>query len=409
MKISNLLTMTALACLLFLMGACSSDDDGTVNPLEGANFMLFVNTSSESFEGLILPFDDFPEGTVNPVDVTGTVQHASMRHPGLSFGNAMYMSPGPNEEAGIQRYVIGENGDIQTDGFLAVPGYFAEFVILSETEGYYYDFQRNNMGLQKFNPTSMARTGEIDLSSDLEPFSPSDTAVVVLESFLIERNGTLVTQMHIESRQFGFDALAGDKTFIVTIDKDAESATVSTYEEEELRIGYFGIMNYFNWNEADDGYLYFASRFKNPIEGEDGKVFRLLPGQNVIDPNWSMDLGSSQYVGGPALILGGPTPFGDKLYMQYYASPFSTYDADDCFAYEIDIATREATRIDGIPAGNNIYLNGPQVVGDKIFFAVSNDTFNGYYSYDPITQETQPELTLEGGSVHGLYILDDQE
>ena len=405
---SNLLNILSLICLLFTAAACSSDDD-VVNPLEGSNFMLFVNTSSDSFEGLILPFDDFPSGTVNPVNVSGTVQHGSMRHPGLSFGNALYMSPGPNGEAGIQRYVIGENGGIETDGFLAVPGYFPEFAILSETEGYYYDFQRNNMAIQKFNPTSMARTGEIDLSSDLETFLPSDTAVVVLESFLIERDDKLVTQMHIETRQFGFEALAGDKTFIVTIDKEAESATVSTYEDEELRIGYFGIMNYANWNEADDGHLYFASRFKNPVVGEDGKIFRLLPGQNVIDPNWSIDLGTSQYVGGPALILGGPTPFGDKLYMQYYASQFSSYDADDCFAYEIDIATREATRIDGIPAGNNIYLNGPQVVGNKIYFAVSNDTFNGYYSYDPVTKETQPELTLEGGSVHGLYFLEDQQ
>ncbi|MEM9673504.1 MAG: hypothetical protein AAF992_13005 [Bacteroidota bacterium] len=213
--------------------------------------------------------------------------------------------------------------------------------------------------------------------------------------------------MHIETRQFGFDALAGDKTFLVTIDVASESAEVSTYEEEELRFGYFGIMNYNNWNGADDGHLYLASRFKNPIIGEDGKIVRLQTNSNEIDPNWMIDLSDPQYVGGPALILGGPTPVGDKLYMQYYATPFENYEMTNCFAYEIDINTREARRIEGIPANANIYVNGPTVFGDKVFFAVSNSTFNGYYSYNPTTQEVRQEMELSGGSPHGLYALDE--
>lgn len=156
MKVRNvLLTVMILAVL----GSCSNGDDGFVDPLAGTNFMFFVNTSSESFEGLILPFDSLPSGTVRASEVSGTVQYGSMRHPGLSFGDAIYMSPGSNGEAGIQKYMIGESGRVQADGFITVNGYFPEFVILSETEGYYYDFERNNMGYQQFNPTTMKRTG----------------------------------------------------------------------------------------------------------------------------------------------------------------------------------------------------------------------------------------------------------
>ena len=72
-----------------------------------------------------------------------------------------------NTKQGINKMGLDATGKVVDQGFLPSlsNAYETNFLVASATEGYYWDKVRGGLKLQKFNPTTMERTGEIDFSS----------------------------------------------------------------------------------------------------------------------------------------------------------------------------------------------------------------------------------------------------
>src|SRR3546814_18254164 len=77
---------------------------------------------------------------------------------------------------------IYSEGDVVEDKFLPSlsTSYISNYLVVSPTEGYYWDDVRGGLKVQKFNPTTMERTGEIDFSSLSEGLQDESAGQLIL-------------------------------------------------------------------------------------------------------------------------------------------------------------------------------------------------------------------------------------
>ena len=59
---------------------------------------------------------------------------------------------------------MNDDGSLKDEGFIST-GTYTQYLVVDETHGYYLDADRSTLNLQKFNPSTMAGTGEVDLTS----------------------------------------------------------------------------------------------------------------------------------------------------------------------------------------------------------------------------------------------------
>ena len=158
----QLFKLSMFALIVVLFASCGDDEDNTVDPtVPKSSFPLVLMTqSSGSIDGFLTAFDELPEGDVDPTNRFNSQDVASSQGM-VTFGNSIFARDFESND-GVLRYDIEDDGSITTGSFID-GGQRMKVHVVSETKGYYADLEQFN--IQIFNPETMQRTGEVDMSA----------------------------------------------------------------------------------------------------------------------------------------------------------------------------------------------------------------------------------------------------
>jgi hypothetical protein len=396
----------ALAAMIFL-GACS-DDEGTP-PEESKDDRYVIMTATEKWDvGYFTTYKEFPTGSVEKI--TDQSLQIGVAFGYRSFGKWIFITSNAAGNPGIQKYSVNEDGSLKSEGFI-VTGGSPQYVIIDETHGYYHDKDISTINIQKFNPTTMVRTGEVDLSSlAKEEVDGKEVEYQLIgQHTLAAKEGKLyagITYGTITGAGFGDDIV--DYIEFAVIDM-ATNTLDKTIKYEGLRSIGWGSSGNKMWTLGDDGALYFCSTGLR-VGMATSSVIRIKAGETEFDDNWIIK--ATDY-NGPSSIATILVKNG-KLYLE-----LSSEDLLDNFSnlqniifdyYVIDIESKEATKIGGMPQHHYAWANEQAIteIDGELYFWVRNleEEIDGYYKLNAAgTSATQVFNVAHDGFMWGLVKL----
>mgnify|MGYP000986535390 CR=1 FL=1 len=414
MNFNKLTATIILATGLFV--SCV-ENDNPVNPIdpdpEGTNKYILITTSDQSVEkpGYATAFNELPTGEIVN-NGTGSLQ-------GLGFGgwrpqnNRIFkMFNTAAAERGIEELKVDAEGKISPSGFIKTDqttNGSGNFVIASETQGFYFDGE-NPLDIQTFDPSTMARTGEIKLEEAVNEQGADEPAILyrsVGQKFLVVKNGKLyadITYAKTDGEQKGL----WDDFF-----PDVHIAVINLENlqyEKTIKIEDTGSIAYVNDNKRydfdDNGDLYIVTQ-GNTETGGKSKIVRIKASEDVVDPEWSLNMDDifpggkfvSVFAKGGKIITVVPNT-------ALTGGPEGNINQEDVWDfYQFDIESKEKTKIEGVPSVTNPGAAfGAIEIDDKVLLRVhtKDGSTNGYYQLDG-TSATPLFNVTAGGSVAGLY------
>ena len=183
-----------LTSVLFLtMGSlvltsCSSDNNDTTptEPSATGKYVLLTAESTTANAGYYAAYDNLPTGAVDNIGGYSLQARAygGFRH----YKNWIFNKATLSGETGVVRFSLNASGILEQSGFIKC-GTSAQNLVVDETTGFYFDADRGKTKIQKFNPTTMQRTGEIDLSELVEKGTGISTNVTTGDQTIIAKEG----------------------------------------------------------------------------------------------------------------------------------------------------------------------------------------------------------------------------
>lgn len=389
------------------LGSCSKDNntDTDTPPHEEGNRYVLMTTmgpfDSSLQGGYFGTFADFPTGNISNINTNSLqIRNAfGFRAYGTWFFN-QYNTQG---DAGLQKYEVDNTGKISESGFL--PNAQPSYLIVNDELGYYLDPERGLLKIQIFNPTSMQRTGEIDLSSLKKEGIEYQ---VIGKHTLAAKEGKLyagITYGTIAREGYGDDVVDYVEFAVINI---ASNTLEKTIKYDDLKSIGWGSSGNKMWTLGDDGALYFyATDLGNAFANS--SIIRIRQGETDFDRNWIIRAKdySEKSTFATALVKNG------KLYTEFASEPlaadFSNLQQLIWDYYVIDMNTKERTKISGMPKafyawGSN---NAITEIDGKIYFWVSNPTekVEGYYELKDNNTAQQVFNVTDGGMIWGFVKL----
>ncbi len=414
----SIVLKTVLWCMaaLPLLTGCDKNDNPPAELKNEKYVMITMSENSLTKPGYASAFNDKPTGSVSNIK-TGTLQGMGMGgwRPYKNWLFKMFNTAA--NEKGIERLNVATDGTITSGTFLktgSTQNGSGNFVIQNETSGFYWDADKPFM-IQKFNPTTVSRTGEMDFESIIKKTDAGITNQSIGQHFLAIKGGKLFADVHYgkqtASAQWGmFD------DFFSYISIAVIDIATGTYEKT-ITYANTGGITYINDNEMfsfdTNGDLYIVTQGRSAIGGK-SKILRIKAAATEFD-TWELDMDEIKNV--------ATTP-GNYKFVTIYANNGKLYTtiptvsltggqtgninfAEIWEFYSIDATTKTRTKIDGIPAVTNPgAAYGTQKLDDKIVFRVNapSKTINGYYELNAAgTGATSLFNVSEGGSVSGIY------
>lgn len=390
-----------LCIAAFALTSCKKDDPINQNELPPGKYVI-QTASSKWGSGFYNSYLTLPNTDIS--NINSHSMQVSEVFGTRSFGSWVFDRMNSAGETGLQKYRLNAEKELTEAGFIPDAG---NYVIVDATLGYYFDANRGLLKLQIFNPTTMLRTGEIDLSSLAAPDEDDVEYQSIGQHILAHKEGKLFASINYGTTLGGgyADDLYNEVEFaVVDIATNTLDKTI-TYSGVK-GMGWGSSANKF-WTKGDDGALYFYSPgFSNGITKS--TIIRINAGSTDFD-NWSIEADDYQ-VGstfGNALVKGG------KLYTQFsntqLISDYSNLDDYIFEYYSIDLITKERTKISGIPLNHYVHANeqGITEIDGKIYFAVMTKSERGYYvlNEDNVSAKNAFRIT-DGGFIWGLLKLD---
>lgn len=399
MRKLNLKLLWLLAVAIFAMTSCSDDDDDDNTGADNestSGYAVWLITNSSDFSGMLLTCDTIFSGEIEPTEATyKSLGYA--RNAGTSYNGDVYNVYNTSGDLGLQKYTY-ENNTLSDAGFISVGDSYFTYEIVSDEKGYYTDSERSRTGIQTFNPSTMERTGEIDISSEIEPYITDSIALTRFGSFMMENDGYLYTEVFFYDSD-GYQYY--DSTFVAVFNTSTDEFVNLAIYPDYIWLG-FERKNTNFVTVSDDGDLYLASLVGNTNERQHSRCLRIKEGETDFD-DWVLDYNDIIGEEG-SFSLGGPAILNGKLYIRLKETgmnaDYSNMNEENEYAYEVDIDTKEATKIEGIPGSMSSVrysVNGPTIIDGLVYFVVSNSTYQGYYSYNPTTGDVNEAFSFTGG------------
>ncbi|GAA3620429.1 hypothetical protein GCM10022397_02750 [Flavivirga jejuensis] len=386
--------------------SCGSDDDINTNGvIENEAYAMFIQTDAEANTGLLVPFSELPAGEIDVSAITNGIQINAIRTPGIGYGGAVYNSNNSAGNSGIQKFSLSDDNTFFDDGFIPTGAQYASgnmFGLISKTKGYYSNSDVSQTAMQIFNPETMQRTGEIDCSTEINAIKDEleDVVSTSFGGFVIERDGKVFTEVYF-TNESGFQVI--DKTYVAVFDTATDTLDKIIVWDDYILLGY-GLKNtnYINFDEDNNLYLNgFIGNFTDP-EGPNFRSLRINNNETDFDTTWDINA-QRDFSNGENFALGGAI-INNKMYVKMFentiGNDFSGVAALDYYAYEIDLDTKQPTKINDIPVGYWVSVYGPSLFDDKPYFVVENDDEGKayFYSYDTDSNTSEKEITIIGGS-----------
>lgn len=332
---------------------------------------------------------------------------------GRTLGKTLYKVNSASNAQGILKMSLNAEGKVVEDKFLPSlsTAYITNYLVVSATEGYYWDDVRGGLKIQKFNPTTMERTGEIDFSS-LSEGLPNESAGQLI---IAKRDDKLYVDLLLGAK------LAGDwqitpkvkEVAIAVYDLTANKILNVTKFAGTTNLGVF--IDHVLWSldeKTKDLYFVAVGDMKRQPTDATSKILRIKAGETQFDPTFSIDIKSYQF---PA-EFNRLFVYNSKIYttipsrgVSYYggAQHGVTYRSDVWYWNEIDATTKKATRL-AIPADSFYGTQNPFLHNGEIYFLSNNTTeaYSGVNQYNPATGVIKETFHLKGsGRLNGFNII----
>ena len=427
MKALTLKTGILALAMGTLFVGCSDSNDPSPEPTPEAQdkYVLITMSKNQTDKpGYATAFDELPSGSITN-DGSKSLQ-------GLGFGgwrpykNWLFKMFSSDANAlGIERLEVDATGNVKPGQFIAgdnTTNGTGNFVLVDDTKGYYWDGSAP-LKIQTFDPRSLSRTGDIDLAAQIEAVqdeAAKNTPEVnvsnikyrsIGQKFLAVKGGKLfanITYATTNGTQKGFwDDLFPD-VYIAVIDIATNSYEKTIKIEDTGSIAYINDNNMYDFDSNGD--LYIVTQGTSPRgTGGQSKIVRIKANETDIDREWSLEMDAIQEGGKFVSVFAKE----GKIITVIPNTPLTGgKDGNINFSdvwefYRIDIATRERTKIEGIPAVMNPGAAFCAIeIDNKILLRVStaDGSKNGYYEYDASANSAKELFKVtSGGSVSGLH------
>lgn len=376
-RIAGKLFHFILAASVFLV-SCSDDDPAPVN--NGEEKYVIMTATEKWDAGYLTSYDGFPEGDVEKI--TNQSLQVNVAFGFRSFGKWIFMSSNAAGEPGIQKYSVNEDGSFKNEGF--IPTGAVQYLVVDETHGYYLDGNRSTINIQTFNPSTMERTGEVDLSSlaVTEIDGKEVEYQVIGQHTLAAKEGKLyagITYGTLTGGGFGDDVV--DYVHFAVIDM-ATNTLEKTIRYDGLKSIGWGSSGNKMWTLGDDGALYFYC--PGLLVGmANSAIIRIKAGETEFDDEWIVK--ATDY-NGPSSIATALVKNG-KLYVELASEDvkddFSNLESIIFDYYVIDLGTKQATKVTGMPQHHYVWANEQAIteIDGNVYFWVKNpaENIDGYY------------------------------
>lgn len=422
MKLRHILLSTVMLSAAFSFTACS--DDSTDPVLESTDKYVLITLAdrvSGSKAGFISTFDEYPSGTVSNA-TSGSLEGQGMGG-WRTYNNMIFkMFRTADYATGIEKIVINKDGSVTAGQFIAskdqaaAAKYFGtgNLVIQNETQGYYWDAAEPTK-IQHFNPTTMANTGSIDLTTAVNERGVDESAITFRsagQKFLAIKGGKLYANLTYGSNpnnQFGFfDDYFAD-VYIAVID-----LATGNYEKT-IKIEDTGSIAYINENHMYDfdsnGDLYIVTQGRSALGGK-SKIVRIKANETDIDKNWELKFsdfrpadngkfanvfaknGRLIFTLNTESLTGGPN------------GNINAADIWEFYSLDVNNASKTFNKITGVPIGTNpgAAMAAVEVDGEILLRGSTTGGENGYYVYDPSSNTASLSFLVNvGGAVSGFH------
>ncbi|MCU0468047.1 MAG: hypothetical protein MUF58_05550 [Arcicella sp.] len=396
------LTVLALATLYVLSSCSKSETEAT--PEAPSNFIIATSVTTAPFSGYLTSFGStIPTGSVSNIKTSSRQGNQLLGF--RTFGKNAFRMNNDAGERGITKYEVDATGGLKEVGFIAVDKAAfgsGQFIIMDATSGFYWDPALGLLKLQKFNPTTMQRTGELDFTSKLQ--DNTKQYVSLGQNMIMAKDGKLYANIHYGTtarkgyldaqdgviRLAVIDIATGNYEKTISINSGGRSTQIGWFNENEM------------WDLGDDGHLYFCNL--GALGAGGSTVHRIKKGESEIDANWILKMDDITKNGffHNLLIKGG------KLYTRIPTEgikPDFSNIGNEIWEYSaVDINTKAITKISGIPVVSfNGNANAIVEVNNEIYCMVvkASQNLNGFFKITG-TNATQSFQVTEGGSVCGF-------
>ena len=392
-----------LAFAFTAIAGCSSEEttDPTPVPEEKDKFVLM--TSTERFgSGYFTALDSLPKGTIQATNSKSLQIKEAFGF--RTFGKWFFNRTNAAGDVGLQKYSLNTDGSLKNEGFIAGS---TQYLVVNETTGYYLDETRGLLKLQKFNPTTMLRTGEVDLSA-VEKQGVEYQAVG--KHTIAAKEGKLFVGISYGTKAaagYGDDVFNAIEFAVVDIATDKYEKTI---KYDGLKGVGWGSSGNKMWSIGDDGALYLYSTGLGNTGFANPSIIRVKKGETDFDKSWvfstkGLQAGNSLAT---ALIKGG------KLYFEMASTPvkadYSNLTATIFDYYVYDMTSKQVTKIEGLPLHDYAYANDQAIteIDGKVYLWVKNSAqkVDGYYVVDG-TKATQVFNVALDGAIQGFAKLSE--
>lgn len=421
MKRSNSLrpVLAGIAAFMLLF-SCSSNDDnnntdnGNTDETLPKNETWIIYNGAANWSGGIYVLKDNKSREINLSGLSFLQVKSSLG--GMALDKTLFkVNDVSNAKQGINKMGLDAAGNVVDQGFLPSlsNAYETNYLVASATEGYYWDKVRGGLKLQKFNPTTMERTGEIDFSS-LSEGQPLES---IGQLIIAKRDNKLYLDLLLGTK-------VGSNWQVTPVVKEVAIAVydLTTNKIENVtkiggttNLGVF--IDHVLWSlDAVTGDLYFATvgDMKTQPSDYSSKILRIKKGEVNFDTTFAIDMKTYQF---PA-EFNRLFAYNNKVYTTIPSRAVSYYNGgqhgvkyrdDVWFWNEIDANTKKATRLN-MPPDNFYTTQNPFFHNGEIYFLSNSTTdgFSGVNQYNPVTKVVKETFRLkESGRIQGFNIIKD--
>jgi hypothetical protein len=413
MKLNNLYATIFSLCAVLFLGSCSKSDTPEPTPIDNdlpKNETWIIYNANANWSGGIYALKDNKAKEISLTDIPFYQVSSSLG--GRVLGNTLYKVNSASNAQGILKLNL-KDGKVVEDKFLPSlsTAYISNYLVVSPTEGYYWDDVRGGLKVQKFNPTTMERTGEIDFSS-LSEGLPNESAGQLI---LAKRDDKLYVDLLLGTKLPGDWQVApkNKEVAIAVYDLTNNKIVNVTKFAGTTNLGVF--IDHVLWSideKTKDLYFVAVGDMKRQPTDYSSKILRIKAGETQFDQNFSIDIKSYQY---PA-EFNRLFVYDSKIYttvpsraVSYYggAQHGVSYRSDVWYWTEIDATTKKANRLE-IPADSFYGTQNPFLHNGEIYFLSNNTTegYSGVNQYNPVTGQIKETFHLKGsGRLNGFNII----
>lgn len=400
MKISKFIqTLFITATTTLIIVSCSNDD--SPNPIDDGNILLsttVVNTDGQSGSSYIQLISNLTENTYdNKLAFPFTFFHKP-----VVIGNYVYELPyfGENKITKYEKTANGLSnvGSMQIEESSNPSG----LVIVNDTKAYLSLMGKGKIVI--FNPTTMKKTSEIDVTSyGIGDKNPDPANMILRGDLLYVGLGQSVGGFFPDANRPNADVLIINTT-TDTVDKMITESTtgISTPTRPNDHNSIF-------MDESNNIYISCIAGFGARPTHKTG-LLRIKNGETEFDSSWNFPIESVTINGESKAVdyiqylhyAGNGQVFAILNVPSFYSNPVNYLNDKTCVPVKIDLNTKSVTAIDGLPRSNS-YCSVTQY-NEFVVFGLDGANDSGYFTYNINTNKASTSSVIKvSGAPTGLY------